>query len=200
MPDSGPGKLRPLKSLAIVSVVLYLVSGLLELLDHVTRMLVADRHDAVRAEFDTVASEFGPLQMAMLGTGLGAAVTYLMWKYRAAVNAGVIKPDAMTVSPAMAVGSYFIPVVNLVTPFRAMLGIARASGIQGGLVIGWWSAQIGTFLVSVLSVFLDDIDTALPLSWSEHAYIFMSLLSALISAHLVWLVTRRQEETRMNER
>jgi hypothetical protein len=161
-------------------------------------MLLAVRHAAIHSEFDTMAYEPGLLGIGALATGLPAAIIYLFWKYRAAVNARIIDPNAMIFSPAMAVGSYFIPLVNFVIPYRAMAGIARASGIHQGLVVLWWTAQVGGFVVSVASVFVDDIDTALSPSWIEHVYIVFSVLALIFSWRLVMAVTHSQEEARLN--
>jgi hypothetical protein len=199
LPEFRQGGFRPVRRLATVSVALYAASGVLELLDHMYRALLAKRHAAINPEFDTVAREVGILEITMLVTGLAAAITYLVWKYRAAVNARIIDRDTMTISPAMAVGSYFLPVVNLVIPYRAMAGIAGASGIRHGLVAAWWAAQLGTIAVSVVSIMIDDIDARLPPSWIEHVYIVMSLLSLIISSQLVWVITRSQEQERARE-
>ena len=193
LPEFLRGGFRPVRRLATVSVALYAASGVLELLDHIHRTLLARRY-AINPEFDTVAHEFGFLEITMLVAGLGAAVTYLVWKYRAAVNARIIDRGTMTISPAMAVGCYFLPVVNLVIPYRAMAGIAGASRIRHGLVVAWWAAQLGTIAVSVVSIVIDDIDAGLPPSWAEHVYIVMSLLSVIISSQLVWAITRSQEQ------
>ena len=132
------------------------------------------------------------LDWAMIVTGFGAMIPYFLWKYRAAKNAGILDPASMTVSPAMAVGSYFIPLVNLVVPCRAMAQIARAStgSIRG--VAAWWSGQIASMFLGSAIGFMWGADASLPPALIEHVYIVVGVLTFVASWKLVMDITRAQ--------
>jgi len=186
--------LRDPRLLAVVSLWLYGISTIAEVADHVQRSVAPplsnpDLHDT----YDLASAGLTPLEWLMFLTALGSVILYLMWKYRAAVNARILDPDATRISPGMAVGSYFIPIVQLVIPCQAMAGIARAStgGIQG--VALWWTGHVG-ILIGII-VFL--LMPAAP-DWSarpttfDHIYLTWSCLTFLFSWQLVMRITRAQ--------
>jgi hypothetical protein len=81
------------------------------------------------------------------------------WIYRASTNAHAIS-DEMTISPGWAVGSYFVPILNLFRPYQAMREIWLASNFRGnwhgepspGLLIAWWALWIGTNILGYVSM------------------------------------------------
>jgi hypothetical protein len=81
------------------------------------------------------------------------------WIYRASANAHAIS-DEKTISPGWAVGSYFIPILNLFRPYQAMREIWLASHFRGnwhaestpGLLVLWWSLWIGTAILGNVSL------------------------------------------------
>lgn len=169
-----------------------------EVVDHVQRSVApplpyfgpdAYLHDT----YYIVSAGLTPLDWLMLLTGLGSVILYLMWKYRAAVNARILNPAAARISPGMAVGSYFIPFVQLVIPCQAMAGIARAStgSIQG--VALWWAGHIGV-LVGVVVLALMPAGPGWPESPTmfEHVYLSWSVLTFFFSWQLVLRITRAQ--------
>ncbi len=75
-------------------------------------------------------------------------ITFLVWVYRANFNSHGFGARDMKFSPAGAVGFYFIPILNLVWPYRAMSEIWKISrnpaGWQnqpGSSLLGWWWAM-----------------------------------------------------------
>jgi len=89
--------------------------------------------------------------MVELTSGLRAAVfiataiPFGMWIYRANKNARALGAVGMKSSAGWAVGSYFVPFVNLFAPFLAMREIWRASANPGNPesapstpLLGWW--------------------------------------------------------------
>lgn len=91
---------------------------------------------------------------AALGMLLGFVASVIVvgrWIYRASANAHAIS-DQMTISPGWAVGSYFIPILNLFRPFQAMREIWLASHFRGNwhgepsptLLVVWWGLWIVT--------------------------------------------------------
>ena len=195
-PLSPPSRadLRDPRLLAVTSLWLYGISTIAEMADHVQRSVASplsgqDFHDS----YYIGSAGLTPLDWVMLLTGLGSIILYLMWKYRAAVNARILDPAAARISPGMAVASYFIPLVQLVIPCQAMAGIARAStgSIQG--VALWWAGHIGILAgVVVLALMPAGPDWSESPTMLEHVYLIWSVLTFLFSWQLVMRITRAQ--------
>ncbi|BCU76291.1 hypothetical protein llg_10060 [Luteolibacter sp. LG18] len=78
-----------------------------------------------------------------------AAVTFLMWTHRCAVNARRLERNRINTTPWLAVVSYFIPIYHLVGPCIAMKEIIAITyrhidrrSVEG-LVPHWWLGWIG---------------------------------------------------------
>jgi Domain of unknown function (DUF4328) len=188
--------------LAVVSLWLYGISMIAEVADHVKRSVTPPLPDFNKPLFhddyvhDTYVVESAgltPLDWLMLLTGIGSVISYLMWKYRAAVNARILDPAAARISPGMAVGSYFIPFAQFVIPCQAMAGIARAStGSIAGVAL-WWTGHVGAILAGV-AVGLMPVapDWSGKPSAIEHGYIVWSVLTFLVTCQLIMRITRAQ--------
>jgi len=61
----------------------------------------------------------------------------LRWMYFAYRNLGALGARGMSMSPGFAIGSFFIPFINLVRPFQAMSEIWRASDPRTEDPLGW---------------------------------------------------------------
>jgi len=97
-------------------------------------------------------------------SGLGVLamlVVFLRWTYRAMSNVHALGANGVD-SPGWAVGSFFIPFVNLVAPYTAMSQIWRASISAGDWeaenapIVGiWWAlwliAGLGGWIVILLA-------------------------------------------------
>jgi hypothetical protein len=189
---SHVGGLKNPSTLALVVVGLYGISVISEIGDFFAPKYFEKRLQHIHEQFDTAASGPGLLEWVMLVSGLASAVVYLMWKYRAAVNARILDASAMTVSPAMAVGSYFIPFVFFVTPYRAMAGISRATlGSTSGVGL-WWSCQVGLVLYGIVIGAITDYDPMAAPGLLDYLYMMGSLTTFLISIWLVMEITRAQ--------
>jgi hypothetical protein len=104
-----------------------------------------------------------PWPSLLVGVGalvrVAGAVLLLVWIYRAAANATRMKRPGMEMSPALCVGSFFIPVAGLWFPYRAMAQITMASdprgrGVPPGSVILWWVTYLAGNFVGVLGPML----------------------------------------------
>ncbi|MCW1922040.1 DUF4328 domain-containing protein [Luteolibacter arcticus] len=209
-PVAGLKNPRPL---ALVAVWLYGISLGAEVADHLWRSLAAlppalfpdgvPSASATNEGFGTVEyhshdtyyvdAGFGPLDWLMTVPGLASYVVYLVWKYRAATNARILDPWAMTISPAMAVGSYFIPFVFFVVPYRAMVQIARAT-LGNALGVGlWWACHIGLllFVIAIAIQAVMESPRERP-SLLEHLYVVGAVITFMISTWLVMKITRAQ--------
>lgn len=72
-------------------------------------------------------------------------IPFGMWIYRASKNTRALGATGLRSSPGWAVGSYFVPIVNLFAPFIAMREIWQASADPGNWpaarrtpLLGWW--------------------------------------------------------------
>ena len=86
------------------------------------------------------------------------SIAFLIWLYRASrnlVDAGAID---LKHSPCWTIGSYFVPFVNLVVPFKAMRELYnRSQGEEAwhahadvGDVSAWWSCYIGGLVIQIV--------------------------------------------------
>lgn len=106
------------------------------------------------------------LAMVLTGTNvfvslflLIAAVPVVGWIYRAHANLHEAGLDELRYSPRWSVGSFFVPLVNLVVPFRAMRELHNRSHGEGpwqaasavGDVTSWWACLISAIVVSTVA-------------------------------------------------
>ena len=86
------------------------------------------------------------IAVAQLLTFVIAAIFFLTWTYRAKVNGRATGAKGLSFSPAMSVWSYFIPLMNLITPVQAMQELHKTSTETGdweavqasGIIWLWW--------------------------------------------------------------
>ena len=72
------------------------------------------------------------LAILLIGTYVGCAILFLMWKHRASKNLSPLGVSNQRFPPWRAVEYYFIPILNLFRPYQAMKEIYLRSG--GGLL------------------------------------------------------------------
>lgn len=91
------------------------------------------------------------------------AVLIGIWTNRSHHNARSLDIEGLTVSPAWAVGSYFVPIANLFLPYRAMkqlwlgsLNAAEAKPVSAVLPAVWWTLWLGGTIVSRISDRMSD--------------------------------------------
>jgi hypothetical protein len=89
---------------------------------------------------------------------VGSAIVVGRWIYLAVANAHAISNE-MTVTPGWAVGSYFVPILNLFKPFQGMKEAWLASHHRSnwhaeptpGLLILWWTLWLATNILGNIS-------------------------------------------------
>ena len=97
-------------------------------------------------------------------TLLAAIISYLMWLYRCAGNALLIRRDADSATPGWATGSYFVPIANWWIPCKIMRDISRKTFLYrpgqnlDSIIIVWWIAFV---LREVLGRFLPPLPAAI---------------------------------------
>jgi hypothetical protein len=138
-------------------------------------------------------------------------VPIALWIYRAHANlrdAGVIK---LAYSPGWSVGSFFVPLVNLVIPFRAMRELHNRSHGETeweanspvGDVTSWWSCHLAAMVVLAVATFVAALATipnlyvVQPPGVNTGFFLFALLLltgSAIYLYRTIGAVTRAQQE------
>ncbi len=180
--------LKDPRVLALVSLWLYAVATVVEVGDHLYRLL---RSTELHDTYYVIVSGVGSLDVLMILSSLASSVVYLFWKYRAARNAIILDPARMRVSPAMAVGSYFIPLANFVIPYKAMRGISWATlgSVQG--VDLWWAGHLGSLILGIAAALVSNpmVDR---LTMFDHIYMVVSVATFFVSWWLVMRITRAQ--------
>ena len=91
---------------------------------------------------------------------VATTVLFGVWIYRAARNLRALGASNLRFGPGMAVGSYFIPILNLFMPFQAMKEIWNASrtplskNLRAGnsLLTMWWTLWLITFLIDNMQI------------------------------------------------
>jgi Domain of unknown function (DUF4328) len=92
---------------------------------------------------DTVASAMAAVLLLQLVVG----VVWIVWQYRHARNATRLGHQHQ-LGPAWAIGGWFIPVANLVLPYRQLMDSARASaGGAHRVLYAWWASIVASVLL-----------------------------------------------------
>jgi Domain of unknown function (DUF4328) len=92
----------------------------------------------------------GLLAIPLLLTYIAAAVLVIVWLYRARKNVDAFPEAQPRMRAGWAIGGWFIPLANLVIPYRVMAGTARGSLARPrtpALVGVWWAAFLVYSLV-----------------------------------------------------
>lgn len=110
---------------------------------------------------------FGALGLLATAWSLGTTVMFLVWTHQASTNAHALRPDAIEHSPSWAVWSWFVPIVSLYVPYRALAELWRASDPE----------TVGTESTTWVA---SPIPSLFPLWWGTYlASSFLSTFAAL---------------------
>ena len=135
-------------------------------------------------------------------------VFFCVWLYRAYDNLRAFDPSTgLDYSPAMAVGSFFIPFANLVIPYRAVKEVWQKSGIPEEMMLSlpdaparfpvWWMFWLlGSFVgnISMRLSFNENVShtTATLVGIAASA---LSIVAAVFAYLVVDAIDKRQEVT-----
>lgn len=156
--------------------------------------------------FALILIGFGLLQILLY---LATVVVFLMWLYRAYGNLPVFgnPVSSLSYSPGWAVGSFFVPFVNLVVPYRAVrelwqkserFGITLSSQSPPAFFPLWWGFWIVANVVNNFSFRLEfsgDVtqETGVIVGLIGDA---LNIIAAIFAATVVGDIDRRQEATK----
>ena len=139
---------------------------------------------------------------------LTTVVFFLMWLYRAHQNLRAFNPGhPSSYSPGWAVGSFFIPFVNLIVPYRAVKELWQKSGPPDEAVLfepsppaifpGWWTFWLLASVASNISMrvtFNENVPQNVATMVSIVAAA-LSVIAAVFAYLVVDAIDKRQEET-----
>ncbi|MBT2466682.1 DUF4328 domain-containing protein [Streptomyces sp. ISL-66] len=119
---------------------------------------------------------------------IATAALFIIWFHRVHRNAAIFNPGAITESGGWAVGSWFIPLGNLVLPYRTAKEIWAASlqlGPDGAYrpvstapVTSWWLLWVSSLIAErVFSIVYERADSPAELSSAADAASVQGLLS-----------------------
>ncbi|HEX8178700.1 MAG TPA: DUF4328 domain-containing protein [Pyrinomonadaceae bacterium] len=138
-------------------------------------------------------------------------IFFLLWLYRAYSNLPALGARGLDGSPGWAVGSFFIPFLNLVRPFQAVREIWRwskpgdsAAGIGGlsftadtraPLVAWWWGFWIASNVASNIYWRIgDNKEAAGATAWFGLITDLLSIVAAALAVMLIRAIDRMQIE------
>jgi hypothetical protein len=145
-----------------------------------------------------------------LPLSMATAVAFLMWLYRANQNARALGSDTLEFTPGEAVGSFFIPFLNLFRPYQAVRELWRASDpggaasgdeqtIRGGWIVGvWWLLFLvrnlpAWWLLAAQRAGGSPLETLTRTGYAALALYLLTIPAAAVAVALVFLIDRRQD-------
>lgn len=149
---------KPLKKLTLASKILIglAMAGMLAyVLCLVTSMSLGERIDFDAVELSPLGAITALVSLYLLLTWIISGIVSLFWIYGAARNAAALQPDA-DLSPAWAVGWYFVPFALWYKPYQYMekiwnISLDYSEDTETTRMLGfWWLAHVmGGILVRI---------------------------------------------------
>jgi hypothetical protein len=150
MPESYEPLAGRRQAVTVVFVALVVVSFAAALsdvfeLDLMDRIIAGETvTDAEATANDNRQAVMGILQFA---TYIAGAIVFIRWLRAAYRNADVVAPGTRRYGHGWAIGSWFVPFLNLWRPKQIVNDVWRAGGRDGdaepgGLLLAWWAAFI----------------------------------------------------------
>lgn len=152
----------------------------------------------------------GVLGLAAIGVYIATVVVFLMWLYRVSNNVAAFGKRTQN-SSGWAVGSFFVPIINLFVPYQSVKDIWKNSEPTGagdafsygvsppGFFPAWWGFWIASNIAS--NAYFRMTMAEAPLDASAMVGILSEILSIAAAAFAIQVVReidRRQEESARN--
>ncbi len=141
---------------------------------------------------------------------VAAAWPFLLWLYRASVNAIALGIDNLPTSPGFAVGYWFIPVLNYIMPPKIVGDLWRASAVEAeretwqdaevpSWIIVWWLFFLMAHFIGLATLILGaeavDLDGVKLLIWADMTrglcWTASGILAILILREIDWRQRQR---------
>ena len=203
MPESYTPLRGRAQAVTVVFVIMAVVCGVAVVSDWLEWQLM-DRiiagEEVTDAEATANDNRQGAIGLVQLALTIAAAVVFIRWLHAAYRNLEVVAPAEKRYSPGWAIGSWFVPIMNLFRPKQMVNDVWRAGGGDsddakpGLLLLGWWLLWLtSSFMVNVAGRSYMNADTPEELRTGTILYFFGDAMQA-ISAVLAILVVRRGTE------
>jgi hypothetical protein len=115
-----------------------------------------------RSEAEANDNRGAAIDLAIGAVAIGTIVAWCMWQHRSHANVRALGTADVKFTPRWAVGWWFIPIANVVQPFRAMSELWKASDPEAGAVD--WKGKTSTVLLAIWWA-----------AWLLRVYVFPSL-------------------------
>jgi hypothetical protein len=123
--------------------------------------------------------------------GLVAGTVFLVWLYRARVNAEVISTWRQRFGRGWTVGAWFVPLANVVLVPMVVGDVFRDSGGRpDGLVGAWWTAVLGAFALDVYGTITGVTTKAAAVAFTIEAGV--TLIAGALLIMIIREISRRQ--------
>src|SRR5439155_22409396 len=100
-----------------------------------------------RSEAEASDNRGAAIDLAIGAVAIATIVAWCMWQHRSHANVRALGTADVKFTPRWAVGWWFIPIANVVQPFRAMSELWKASGSEPGA--GDWKGKPGAVLLGI---------------------------------------------------
>jgi hypothetical protein len=176
--------------------------GMLQFLDAMEAGFYSDAELAARAE--QVDARAGLIGIGYLVVYVVCATFSAVWIYRASWNSRQLQPDVKRITPGWAIGWFFVPVMSLWMPYRAMKQTWNSSHYptgdiaapMPGFALLWWLSWVATSIAGNLSFRLstnaetiDDFRTAANVDLLIAPF---AILTAILFIRLIKSITTAQ--------
>jgi hypothetical protein len=115
-------------------------------------------------DFIAASESYSLISLLQLLAFVAAGGLFLRWTYLATVNAHAFRAEGLRFGPWLAVGSYFIPIANLVMPLQSMRDTWKATVeprdwevVRVPAVLGlWWFLWLTSNIAGIAAFRLSD--------------------------------------------
>ncbi len=160
-------------------------------------------------EVSTTVLLQAPLLISNFVIYLATIVFFLLWLYRAFSNLRPLGAQRLDNSAGWAVGSFFIPFLNLVRPYKAARELWRWSQPLGigpermtfgpstsAPLVGWWWGLwlVSNFTSNAYWKLSDNTEAAAALPWLGLVADFTTIAAAALAIMMIWSIDRMQTE------
>jgi hypothetical protein len=169
------------------------------LLKRLTSRAFAGDMSRFLAEAKASDSQFLVAFLAFVVAMLAMSISFLVWFYRAHVNAQALSPTKFADSSGMAVGNFFIPILNLFKPYGSMrdLWSGTFSKPASSLVGIWWATWVAMNILNRPFIFSLSSARPAPSELINLSYIslisnFLTLIPLGLTILIVLKITKQQ--------
>ena len=199
------------RNAALVTLGIILLSEVAGLVTGVGRLLLVQWVTGGRAVLQEVAevSDFlvGCAAIFQLAALVACAIAFSMWFHRVYRNLPILGATGLALTPARAVGGFYIPFVNLIRPLEAMDEIWLNSQLPAAdpllppeqprtVKIWWLSFLAANILANLGATLLRGADDLSRLRWGTVAMLVsdaLAIVAAISAMHLVRQISAQQD-------